>query len=74
MTEIENLKLRCFDAEETIKIERNQVNSFFQELVKVSKAIGDEQGNVTTGAILERVRNLVAIEEDGVANTEVEPE
>jgi len=62
-TQVNALKIRAFDAEESLRGEREQTNSFFQQLVNALRVRGDENGNVTLESILERASKLVEAEE-----------
>lgn len=59
------LKVRVFDAEESLRQERDGINGVMQQLVSVAKVKGDENGNVTIDAVLQRIATLVTLEEAG---------
>lgn len=63
--QVAGLKVRVFDAEESLRQERDGINGVMQQLVSVAKVKGDENGNVTIDAVLQRIAALVTLEEAG---------
>ena len=61
-SQLNTLKVRVFDAEEQLQAERGQTNEIMQSLVNALQVTGDEHGNVTVEAIMQRAMQLVEIE------------
>lgn len=60
--QLNTLKVRVFDAEEQLQAERGQTNEIMQNLVNTLQVAGDEQGNVTVEAIMQRASHLAELE------------
>ncbi|MGL4521312.1 MAG: hypothetical protein ACRCWQ_01950 [Bacilli bacterium] len=60
--QLRDLKVRVFDAEETLKANGKSFSEVMQKLVETLQVQGDEQGNVSIDDIVARAAELVQTE------------
>lgn len=60
--QINSLKVRLFDANESAVMQNEQISGVMQQLVNIMGVQGDEHGNVTLELIVARAKELAANE------------